>query len=127
MATVTEALDYIKSHYSASLDDHKPGILIFNFTFTDDGRSQRLAVWGTPGSDFLHLVTPFALVAEHKARVILDYENHVFGVVRFGDRYALVHNLPVENLDHSEIEWSISKLATAGDEMEKRFSTTDRM
>jgi hypothetical protein len=126
MATVTEAIDYIKSHYSASLDAHKPGLLIFNFTFTD-GRSQRLLVGEIPGGDFLHLATPFALVAEHKARVILDYEHHLFGVVRSGNQYALVHNLPVENLDHSEIEWSILKLATAGDEMEKRFSTTDRM
>jgi hypothetical protein len=127
MATVTEALDYIKSHYNTSLTSETSGVLSFKFEFSD-GRSQMLFVAGQSESAFLSLFTPFAMVAEQEANVVLEkMENYPFGVKMMGDLYGLAHVLPVKDLDLSEIEWSIQLLASSGDVAEEAFTSKNRM
>jgi hypothetical protein len=126
MATNAEALDYIKSRYTTQLVNEEPGFLNFRFKF-NDGRTQMLFVGGEPSDDFLVLATPFAQIAEHKAEAVLDKtESLIFGVRKLSGWYVLAHALPVESLDHSEIEWSMNELASAGDRAEAMLSSTDR-
>jgi hypothetical protein len=127
MATVTEALDYIKSHYNTSLSSETSGVLSFKFEFSD-GRSQLLFVGGQPTGEFLSLFTPFAMVAEQEANAVLEkMKDYAFGVRMMGDMYGLAHALPVKDLDHSEIEWSIMFFAAMGDVAEEAFTSKNRM
>jgi hypothetical protein len=127
MATVTEALDYIKSHYNTSLSSETEGVLSFKFELTD-GRSQLLFVGGSSTGEFLSLFTPFAMVADQDANVVLaKMQGFPFGVKTVGGMYGLAHALPVKDLDHSEIEWSVMFFASMGDVAEEEFTSTNRM
>ena len=78
--------------------------------------------------DWVQIATPFALVHEVDLREVLTEAGDtivVGGIVLMGDYVVLRHSLPLINLDINEFTDPLDLVASAAEQLERRFTGRD--
>jgi hypothetical protein len=78
--------------------------------------------------DWVQIATPFALLSQVDVRAVLTEVGNttiVGGVAAMGDYLVLRHSLPLVNLDINEFTDPLHLVASAAEELERRFTGRD--
>jgi len=127
MATWREVVGYLKSNYKISSEEGTT--LALNFE-TAQGRSQMIFVSGIaiddPNLAVVSFASPFAPRNSITAQqVVACMEENFLGVGLTADLYVFRHLVPMAHLDANEIEWPLTFVTSAADEMEKKLGLGD--
>jgi hypothetical protein len=124
MATWPELRAFIESNYRISKVDGNTLTLVFG---TANNRSQLIFVTGVDMDRGVALfASPFANVTDiSPAQFAACSENTFLGIRRIGDLYTVVHMVPLENADASEVEWAMAFVVSAADELERSLGLGD--
>ena len=134
MADWGDLVSYIR--YSYDVIQYKPDEVRIRVSFADDdedilGRRQIMVVAHEVldrREDWVQIATPFARVEQVDLREVLTEAGHttvVGGVVLMGDYVVLRHSLPLINLDINEFTDPLQLVASAAEELERRFTGRD--
>lgn len=124
MASWFELRNFIESNYRISNIDGNTLTLLFE---TDDNRSQLVFVTGVDMDRGIAIFSsPFAKTSDISPQQFAACsENTFLGLRRLGDLYAVVHLVPLENADASEVDWAMVFVASAADDLERSLGLGD--
>jgi hypothetical protein len=129
-----DLVSYIR--YSYDVIQYKPDEVRIRVSFAEDeedllGRRQIMVVAHEVldrREDWVQIATPFARVGQVDLREVLAEAGHttvVGGIVLMGDYLVLRHSLPLINLDINEFTDPLQLVASAAEELERRFTGRD--
>ena len=124
MATKSEVLDFIRTNYSVGKNlTNQNDLLLLNFQ-TGTGRKQHAFV-GVDNN--IMVFSPFAEVGQVSAdKIFKAHDGMRHGLALIADRYCIIANCPIRDLDPSEIEAFILLTASLADEMEQKLKLGDK-
>jgi hypothetical protein len=116
MATAAEALNFIRSNYKTEQVSDRLLKMVFSF---EDGRSQLVFVY--VGDGMLVVSSPFADSSTSPAVALKIAEDTLFGIKVVANLYQVIHVVPTNDLDQSEVEFAIGSVAGAADVLEEQI------
>lgn len=134
MADWGDLVAYIRHSYDVI--QYKPDEVRIRVSFAEDeedilGRRQIMVVAHEildRREDWVQIATPFARVEQVSLHEVLTEVGNtivVGGVVLMGDYVVLRHSLPLINLDINEFTDPLQLVASAAEELERRFTGRD--
>jgi hypothetical protein len=123
VASQAETINFIQSNFAC--EDLGDNFLKLVFSTDEAGRSQ--IIWAQVKEAVMCVSSPFARTSDITADQALNVNTSVFGVDKYADFFVLVHNVPLPDLDASEVNVAFAMLAKWADDLEKALGLGDRL
>lgn len=121
MATMAETISYIKENYRCKQEGDS--LLLDDFV-TDGGRTQMVHV--RMFDALMCVSSPFATTDAITAeQAISAAESEILGITRVGSFYAVMHTVPLADLDPSEVNAAFVLVTSTADDLEKGLGLGD--
>ena len=121
MASKSETVSFIKENYQ--VEQNGDSLILDNFE-TEGGRTQTVYVHMYDG--LMSVSSPFATTDAITAeQAISAAEPEILGITRVGSFYAVIHAVPLADLDPSEVNAAFALVTNAADGLEKGLGLGD--
>jgi hypothetical protein len=121
MASNSETINFIKENYQVTQSGD--ALILENFE-TEGGRTQTLYVHMYDG--LMTVTSPFAKTDSITAeQAIAAAEPEILGITRVGSFYAVIHAVPLADLDPSEVNIAFALVTNLSDGLEKGLGLGD--
>jgi len=121
MASKSETISFIKENYQ--VEQEGDSLILENFE-TEGGRTQTIYVHMHDG--LMSVSSPFAKTDAITAeQAISAAEPEILGITRVGPFYAVIHAVPLADLDPSEVNVAFALVTNSADDLEKGLGLGD--
>jgi hypothetical protein len=121
MASKSETISFIKENYQ--VEQNGDSLILENFK-TEGGRTQTIYVHMYDG--LMSVSSPFAKTDAITAeQAISAAEPEFLGITRVGSFYAVIHAVPLADLDPSEVNVAFALVTNTADDLEKGLGLGD--
>lgn len=121
MASNSETINFIKENYQ--VEQNGDSLILENFQ-TEGGRTQTIYVHMYDG--LMTVSSPFAKTDAITAeQAISAAEPELLGITRVGTFYAVIHAVPLADLDPSEVNIAFALVTNVSDGLEKGLGLGD--
>ncbi|SCX03382.1 hypothetical protein [Candidatus Aquiluna sp. UB-MaderosW2red] len=115
MATRMEVLNFVSRHYKFEQKSET----LYEFEFDIEG-GRRHRLWVSITDELIMIAGPFARESDLTPGIALKLaEGTILGLSTLAGFYALIHVVPIADVDESEIAFGLRLAANAADEIER--------
>jgi hypothetical protein len=126
MPNWTEIQEHMRQTYKLSEDQSDMAAMVWSY---DDGRSQKIIVrrYNAFGREMVEFKSAFANKHDTDAISMLrkNSELPLAMIALADDTYIVVYNTPIENLEFTDLDFYLSRVAAVADTLEETYGKRD--